>query len=414
MLIDGGMSTSMREHGRDAIHKIVGERPLEAIYVSHVDDDHISGVLELLRGALDWKVYDFHVANGENVREPKFPRPPAIRNIWHNSFRDQIGKNTGPVEDLLAAAAPALLATGEPSIMEYGAELMQIAQSVPQAIEVSQLVGDDLLGIPVNRIPGSQHDGELLMVRENQKAFPLGSLKLTIVGPTKDELTNLRDGWNNWLRENRERVKELRATLKKRVEEFSEASLTGSPFDLRDWNGIEDYKGVTAPNIASLLFMVEEDGVRLLLTGDAQQDSILRGLKAHDFLNGDGACHLDVLKVQHHGSEHNADTAFCRAVSADHYVFCGNGSHTNPEVSVVKLFFEARCGSQKVRAKAAPDGRPFKFWFSSGSDFPELTPAQRDQMKRVEDLVDDQISRSGGLLTAEFNQKPRYLTLDLT
>jgi len=413
MLVDGGMSNSMRAYGRDAIAEIVADRPLDAIYVSHVDDDHISGVLEFLRGALDWKVYDFHVANGENVRAPKFPRPPVIKNLWHNAFRDQIGKNAGAVEDLIAAAAPALLASGEASVMLYGAELAEIAQSVPQAIEVSQLVSEELLDIPVNRIPGPHPDGELLMVRDGQSAFPVGSLRLTIVGPTAAELRNLRDGWNNWLREFREPVAKLRATLRARIDAFSESALSGSPLELGDWNGIANYKNVTAPNVASLLFMVEEDGRRLLLTGDAQQDHIFRGLKTHAFLDADEACHLDVLKIQHHGSEHNADKAFCRAVSADHYVFCGNGSHTNPELSVLKLFFESRCGAQSARAKAAPPDTPFTFWFSSGSRFPDMTPAQADHMKRVEDLVDRQIARSGGLMSATFNQGDLYLTLDL-
>ena len=54
---------------------------------------------------------------------------------------------------------------------------------------------------------------------------------------------------------------------------------------MRDWEGIPDYKGVTVPNIASLMFMVEEDGKRLLLTGDGQQDFILAGLKRTGFLD---------------------------------------------------------------------------------------------------------------------------------
>jgi hypothetical protein len=32
-----------------------------------------------------------------------------------------------------------------------------------------------------------------------------------------------------------------------------------------------------------------------------------------------------ILKVQHHGSENNMDDALAERVSADHYVFCGNG-----------------------------------------------------------------------------------------
>ena len=50
-----------------------------------------------------------------------------------------------------------------------------------------------------------------------------------------------------------EAIKGLRAEIKRKIDAFGNEA-----FDLRDWNGIEDFKGVTTPNIASLMFMVEE------------------------------------------------------------------------------------------------------------------------------------------------------------
>ena len=89
--------------------------------------------------------------------------------------------------------------------------------------------------------------------------------------------------------ENKENVRVFAQELKRRIDDFSNGIAGGSPFDLGDWNGIPDFKGVTAPNVASLMFMVEEDGKRLLLTGDSQQDIILRGLRPTGFLKG-GPC----------------------------------------------------------------------------------------------------------------------------
>ena len=44
----------------------------------------------------------------------------------------------------------------------------------------------------------------------------------------------------------------------------------------------------------------------------------------------------NVVKVQHHGSENNLSQAFAGTVLADHYVFCADGHHDNPDPSVVK------------------------------------------------------------------------------
>src|SRR5207247_786314 len=114
-------------------------------------------------------------------------------------------------------------------------------------------------------------------------------------------------------------------------------------------------ENVTAPNLASLMVLVDEAGKTVLLTGDGHHQDILDGLKQLDKLNGDGTIHLNVLKVQHHGSENNLDENFCQRVTADHYVFCGNGAHANPNLTVVQTIVDSRKNDQ----------RNFKLWFNS-------------------------------------------------
>ena len=184
------------------------------------------------------------------------------------------------------------------------------------------------------------------------------------------------------------------AKLKKQIDEFSTGDLTDSPFDLRNWEGIPDYKGVTAPNIASIMFMVEEGGRRLLLTGDGQQEFILAGLKRTGFLDDGDHLHVDVLKVQHHGSEHNMDRDFAAKVSADHYVFCGNGEHKNPDLDVVKILFKSR----------AKDEKPFHFWFSTTSESMSEGTKKRAYFAELEKCVEKLRDSSEGRLTLHFNE----------
>lgn len=407
VLCDGGMRSSIKSHVRDELTKLRTKgRELEFVYVSHIDSDHISGVLQLLEDEVEWRVFEYQssLPNG-NPKRPKVPRPPVIKGLLHNAFRDQIGINTTTdVVDLLAAAVPSFIATANFDLVDAALALQEIAVSIPEAISVSRLTAPDALDIPVNRIPGSSGPAKLLFFRNTVQSFKVGGMRFTIVGPGEQELTDLKTGWVNWLRANRDALRDLRRELKRRVEEFSNGA-PGSPFDLRDWNGIPDFKGVTAPNIASLMFMVEEDGKRLLLTGDSQQDKILTGLQQTGFLGNQGL-HVDVLKVQHHGSEHNLDANFARNVSADNYVFCGNGLNGNPNPDVIDFVFDSRRGTAGERALAPiANGRKFHFWFSTTSSAQEAGSARRKAFKALEDQVEQLRQSSQGQLVLHFNQQ---------
>lgn len=405
MLVDGGMSSSYKAHVREALGELRDAgRELDYVYVSHIDNDHITGVLQLLQDEVEWRVFDYQsgIGNADAVA-PEFPRPPVIKGLLHNSFKDQIGANAKDVEDLLAAAVPSLFATADPRLVDVALELQDIATAIPEAIKVSRLAASDALDIPINKIPGTTGPAKLLFFRNAVQSFKLGTMKFTIVGPSSEELENLKAGWVNWLRANKEQVRKIRTELKRRVEEFSNGS-GDEPLFLGDWNGIPNYKNVTAPNIASLMFMVEEDGKRLLLTGDSQQDKIIEGLERTGFL-GDQGLHVDVLKVQHHGSENNMDAAFAKRVSAKHYVFNGNGLHGNPALEVIDIVFNSRCGTaaERTLAPEAAD-ETFHFWFSTTSAAQPAGTERREVLEAVEERVEEHRVAANGKLVVHYNE----------
>ena len=412
ILCDGGMAKSMRNQVRDHLPGLVNGNggKLDVVYVSHIDQDHIQGIEQLLKDALEWRVFDHHQNNNDNdVRPPRFPRPPEIGGLWHNAFRDQVDDNDGEIEDMLAATAPVLFGTSVPEFMEYANDMQNIANSIPQALRVSKYCQADLLDIPVNELPDSTGPARLLFFRDQPVSFNVGSLKVTIVAPSKSALEDLKNGWNTWLSSNEDRVREIREEIQRRVSRFENQELSGSPFDLRDWNGIPDFRGVTAPNVASLVLFVEEDGKTLLLTGDAQQDKILEGLEAANLMP-DGHIHLNVLKIPHHGSEHNMDENFAKRVSADHYVFCGNGSSGNPEPEVLRMIHRSRVGSSRFRALSPDaDGRIFRFWFSTTSDGPGTN---QTNFQETEDVVSELEANSQNRMRSEFTHR-NYRTLSL-
>lgn len=415
ILCDGGQSTSMREHVRGDLAKLRNARKrIDIAYVSHVDNDHITGVLALLQDELEWRIHEHRVKNGRKNKPPAFPRPPEIGTVWHNAFRDQVKDvDVDEIESLLAAAVPTLNGTGVKNLEEAATQFGDLATAVKEAIKVSHLISPKLLNIPVNKLPGKTGAPKLLMLRKDQKAFSLGTLKITIVGPGSKELGDLNKGWNNWLRDNSNIVKEIRAQMKKRIDEFSAGTLNGQVFDLHDWNGIPPFKNVTIPNIASLMLMIEEDGKRLLLTGDGQQNFIIDGLEKTGFLGDKGGLHLDVLKVQHHGSENNVDPAFCRRVSANHYVFCGNGKSGNPEIDVIDLVFDSRLGmASKLALAPEAKNRRFTFWFSTTSSTTKPGSKERKAFTKLEAHVEKLRKQAKGKLIVRFN-KGTFTTLSI-
>ncbi len=97
-------------------------------------------------------------------------------------------------------------------------------------------------------------------------------------------------------------------------------------------------------NLSSLVVLAEVGKKRMLLTGDARGDKVLEGLELAGLLKtgGKSTMHVDVFKVPHHGSDRNADPVLFRRVTADHYVFSGDGEHGNPERATMKMLFDER------------------------------------------------------------------------
>lgn len=407
VLCDGGMRASMRDHVRADLAARTQGRPLDAAYISHIDQDHIAGILLLLEDELEWRIFDHHREQGDDEwPQPDFPRPPRIEGIWHNAFKDQVEKNVGAIEKLLAASIPAMFGSSVPALRLYAEQMQRVATSIPEALMVSRLASPEILKIPVNRIPGEEGPEQLMMVRDGQGSFNVGASKWTIVGPMREELENLRKGWNNWLNsaDGDKGVKRVRREILRRMERFGNGAIEAAPFDLGSWNGIPDFEGVSAPNVASLMFLVQEGGKRVLLTGDSQQDIILKGLAETGLLKNDSV-HVDVLKVQHHGSENNMSPDFARQVSADHYVFCGNGEHGNPDHRVLDMVIDSRLSNDPSIRALSPKARkrPFTFWFSTSAEMLREDSKERKVFEEREQQVRAAAAASGGRMKLKFN-----------
>ena len=99
-------------------------------------------------------------------------------------------------------------------------------------------------------------------------------------------------------------------------------------------------------------------------------------------------------------------------VTADHYVFCGNGFKTNPELVGIEQVFDARLGSAASRSTNPEATRPFTFWFNCSSRSPNKSD-QRAHMKAVEARVKKLVSSSGNKMRVKFLE-PHQTSLSIT
>lgn len=373
-----------------------GER-LDLVCVSHIDQDHIGGVLRLLDDHFAWRVFDFQTDQGLDIDEPENSRPPEIDEIWHNAFHEQVSKNRRAIADAIAAAAPESLALGLDAVAHGGNFFDGLATSMKEAAQLSRRIGSSQLGIPLN----DTFDGKLVQTRPNQQPISIGNFTVSVVGPTGKQLIRLRKKWNKWLRSEagRRQVRAIRRAAEVDEELLGNGLL--SEFLAQDLGpAIGSRSSVTEQNVASIVMYVEEGNQNILLTGDARDDDIVEQLIEAGIADQDGHVHLNVLKVQHHGSENNFSKDFAKKVTADHYIFCGNGEHENPDHRVVEHVIDSRIGGSSSLSPNSQAANQFKLWFSSDESSEN---ADSGHMEELERMVRTREGQSNGQLKFRFS-----------
>ena len=309
IVIDGGPGGVYKESLRPRLDELKASRSpndalsIRMLMVSHLDDDHINGVLALLKELAD-------------KMDQKKELPYDIVTLWHNSFDDIIGSEND-ADELVAASLPkqakpvaggGALAAGLHVSLSAGS----IAASVPQGRDVRN--NANKLGLSIN----SPFEKLVQTPAKGKKVVTIGDgLKFTVIGPLKDRIEELQIEWNAV-------IKAKGLAKNEEGQSLAAAFLDESVF-----------------NLSSICVLAEAGGKSMLLTGDARGDHVLKGLTGGGFLKK-GSMHVDLLKLPHHGSDRNVETDFFRQITADHYVVSADGKHGNPEVSTLQMISEAR------------------------------------------------------------------------
>jgi hypothetical protein len=294
-LVDGGPGGVYGETLRPRLEALLGalrqagrvgrDDPLllDLIMVSHIDDDHIGGLLGLTDELLDG------TSGGT--------RWVRTKTLWHNAFGD-LADDDGALAELPAP--------GSSDDVDGAAVLASVKQGRRLQAEA------ELLGWPAN----APFDGLVRAPASGGRKVALDdATSVLVVSPRDDQIEGLRQEWIEQMR--KIRAKEAGPA---EVAEY----LDDSPF-----------------NLSSIVVLVRQGSRSMLLTGDARGDHILSGLDAAGVTTG-GSVHVDVLKLPHHGSIRNLKDEFFARVTADHYVISADGKNGNPETASLELISGSR------------------------------------------------------------------------
>jgi beta-lactamase superfamily II metal-dependent hydrolase len=309
IVIDGGPSGIYKASLKPRLDELRGKQkqlPLELVIVSHIDDDHIHGVVDFL------KQLKTEQDKGTD------PLPYKIRTLWHNSFDNLLKRSNSAALGEVAGASAAAMDAEVPAGIELESKGGLVVASVKQGNDVRNYANS--LTIPLNR---GVKQSLVTAPEKGKRVVNLGTgLTFTILGPHEAEMNRLEDEWRN-----------AKVSGKAETQAFA-----------------ADYLNRTAENLSSIVVLAEfqPDGgpkKRMLLPGDCGGDLILEGLETAGLLE-EGKIHVDLLKVQHHGSVHSVEQSFFERVTADEYVISGNGKHGNPHPSTLEWLSAARAGEE--------------------------------------------------------------------
>ena len=255
--------------------------PIELMVVTHVDSDHIAGIV-----ALTGRLLELRAAGTE--------APLVIKELWHNSFDGVLG------EQQVRRA------------IDFVNRLPEAEAGVVASAKEGRKLHDDAaaLGVAIN----AEFADLVARADDAGVEVPCGDgLTLTVLGPARQQLDDFRREWD--------------ATLGKQPGAHGQVASTPD---------------TSRPNLASIVLLAECRGRSMLLAGDARGDHILAGLEAAGKLQPGGTMHLDVFKLPHHGSSRNNSEELLQRVTADTYVISANGKHGNPDRETLERLAAAR------------------------------------------------------------------------
>lgn len=326
MLIDGGPIGAYDALARRIAALPSKDRVFELMVLSHVDADHIEGMVRLFA-------------------EPAKTWPFKVKDVWFNGWQhmadvDTLGSRQG---EFFSALLQHRLAPGAWNRAFKGAVVVPPKGSLPVAS----------LG---------------------------GGLKLTLLSPTPQKLDTMREAWRKELRGSGIKPGDVDAAWEALITQKKflpdEGLLSSSSSSIATILKRQFKADEAAANGASIAFLAEHAAGSCLFLADAHADTVSASLKRLLAARGVKRLKVDAVKVAHHGSKNNTDAALLSLIDSPRYLFSTSGAQfRHPDEEVVARIIEAA------------GGRRVTLYFNYLSAFNKRWRAQALQKKHNFDAV---------------------------
>lgn len=283
VLIDGGVMKSFKQSVLPEIKLLVeAEKSLDLVVITHVDDDHISGILEMA----NW-------IRMENIS------PNFVNCWWFNSgslIADTLGIND-PDKNMKTIALPNVNETGDSQV------------SIKQGISLEYFLKGTL----------NWHAELITCHREPQQ---IGGACFYFLSPRPEDLYRLSQQWQEAMA--LEKSNQVSARMRDYGHKVTDLAHLNFPTDKSLFN------------VSSIAFLWEYENKRILFLADSTPDVYLPALKSHIEARGMTKLPVNLVKLSHHGSKYNFHSELLELIDCEHFVVSTDGSHHGlPDKSVL-------------------------------------------------------------------------------
>jgi hypothetical protein len=272
ILIDGGPVSTF-----DALLSRIsqvpsGERGLELVVLTHVDADHVEGLVRLFA---------------------EKPLPVAVRKVWFNGWRqmNKSHKLLGPTQGEFLSAL--LVDRLSASAWDMDAAPLYVPAKGP--------------------LPSVQLDG---------------GMSLTLLSPNAAKLKVMSDEWRRKVAEDRIDPGDLDAAwdlLAKKKKFLPKKGLLGAAPDLDKILKRQFKIDPAKANGSSIAVLAEYEKKSALLLGDAHPDVVCASIRRLCANRGVRRLQVEAVKVSHHGSKANTSEELLKVIESPAYLISTNG-----------------------------------------------------------------------------------------
>lgn len=288
VLIDGGPDHTYESLRWRIVDLPKSARHFELLIITHVDCDHIEGIIKLLQDD------DLGCTFGD---------------IWFNDWKQ--------IEHLpnRADLKPAL----GPTHGEFLGALIEERSNQ----KWNDPWSGDLIWVPPGRnLP--------------RHTLP-GGLELTLLSPGLDELEALRKEWDKVVRDAGFAPGDKDAAL----EQLAKQKRLRPPEERLGDEEVAKSMDNSEANGSSIAVLAEFDGKRLLLAGDAFPVRLRESLDAWLQETGESKVKLDAFKLPHHGSKKNTTPQLLQRISCRDYLISTSGAvFDHPDEETIDLLLK--------------------------------------------------------------------------